>query len=379
MTRKHHLFVVDPTAFAGGSKVATENILRLLDSKRMDITVLTADRQSWNWSGLNRVRLYQPKWLAAREQGIPYFLRHLLIALNVFVARLRFGRIEIALGASGPGVDLAIYLARPLLGFRVVQLIHGPVARSRTIGRCLQAADEIHYLESAAASMLAALSSVGDAPDRLSPPRFRVLENGLPEHTWPSRCQSERPVVFWAASLLKWKGLETLVDALQRIDAKARPQTHICYIRPRNTALPVSQAPITMDAVNWYEKPARLDELRAAANIFVSTSTNEPFGLSILEAMAAGHCVLIPADGAYWDRVLTDGIDCIKYSPGEAAELATKLLALSKNMDQVKNLGAAAARVARGYRAGIRYAIVKTTLQSRDAAANAPVGVQAGP
>ena len=78
MSSKHHLLVIDPTAYAGGSKVATENILKLLDHKQMRITVLSADQHSWNWPKLKRVRLYQPKWLAQQDRGISYFLRHLL-------------------------------------------------------------------------------------------------------------------------------------------------------------------------------------------------------------------------------------------------------------------------------------------------------------
>ena len=49
MSSKKHILVIDPTAFAGGSKVATENILRLLDTDNIHITVVTTDRSSWQW------------------------------------------------------------------------------------------------------------------------------------------------------------------------------------------------------------------------------------------------------------------------------------------------------------------------------------------
>jgi len=192
------------------------------------------------------------------------------------------------------------------------------------------------------------------------------MQNGLPDHAWPSRCQHERPVIFWAASLLKWKGLETLLNALKRIEPRARPETQICYIRPKETQLPVSDAPIVIDAVHWHENPAHLDEIRTTANIFVSTSHNEPFGLSILEAMAAGHCVLIPADDAYWDRTLKNGIDCIKYRPGDTLDLANKLHAISGDMDRIRSLGNAAAKIASGYRAKIRYAAIVDSLQEKE-------------
>ncbi|MCP3870942.1 MAG: glycosyltransferase family 4 protein [Gammaproteobacteria bacterium] len=364
MSARRHLLVIDPTAFAGGSKVATENILRLLDLENIRITVLSADKHSWSWPHLKRLHLVEPGWLARQEQGVPYFLRHAIIALQLVLLRLLHGRFDVALGASGPGVDLALYLAKPLLGYRIVQLVHGPVAYSRTIGRCLRTAEQVHYLESARDTLLSALSTVSHTRPHLEPPRFQILQNGLPQHAWPSTCQTEHPVVFWAASLLKWKGLDTLLDALNRLHAEKRPQTHICYIRPAATTLPISEAPVDIRNIHWHEAPGDLDRLRASANIFVSTSNKEPFGLSILEAMAAGHCVLIPKDGAFWDRTLQDGIDCVKYRPDDAADLSGKLRVLSDDMNRVRAMGRSARRQAVLYRAETRYASIKSTLEN---------------
>ncbi len=363
---QRHLLVIDSTAYTGGSKIATENILKLLNSRRMRVTVLTADCHSWNWPTLKRMKLYQPEWLAKKEQGVLYFLRHFFIALSILIIRLRTGKIDIALGASGPGVDLGLYLIKPVLGFKIVQLIHGPVARSRTIGRCLSVADKVYYLESCKNSLLSALSTTASktkvAVQRL-PANFHIMINGLPFYAWPNRCQYKVPTIFWAASLLKWKGLDVLLAALYRIDNGVRPETCICYIRPKETPLPMSSAPVKMEGIYWHENPRHINVLRSFANIFVSTSKNEPFGLSILEAMAAGHCVLIPADGAYWDRILEDGINCIKYRAGDAEDLAEKLLAISSNMNRIKMLGEAASNIAFDYRAENRYAEIKRTLE----------------
>lgn len=364
MNNRRHLLVIDPIPFVGGSKVATENILQLLDREKIRITVITADMQSWSWPRLQRAKLIEPKWLARREQGPFYFLRHLLIALQLLLLSLRYGKFDIALGASGPGVDLALYLVKPLLGYKIVQLIHGPVARSRTIGRCLLAADQVHYLESSRDSLLCALSTVLPVCTRLEPPHFQTLQNGLPARIWPTPCQTKRPVIFWAASLLKWKGLEVFLDALNCLYDNERPDTHICYIRPKETLLPVSEAPVYIQSVFWHLAPQHLDRIRSNSNIFVSTSKNEPFGLAILEAMAAGHCIVIPEDGAFWDRTLTDGIHCIKYRPNDAPDLAEKLRMLTQDMPRVRSLGAAAARQAEEYRAETRYAGIKHTLET---------------
>jgi glycosyltransferase involved in cell wall biosynthesis len=364
MNRKRHLLVVDPIGFNGGSKIATENMLRQLDGDVIRITLLTVDSSSWRRSTFKRALFSVPKFLAQRRQGIPYFALQGLLALRVLIARLRYGAFDIALGASGPGVDLALYIAKPLLGYRLIQLVHGPVAASRTIGRCLQYADEIHYLPSSGDSLLTALAKAGATRSQFPNDRFHILINGLPESLWPSPCQYRRPIIFWAASLLKWKGLQTLIDSLRYLDTTVRPQTHICYIRPIDTSLPVSQAPFVLPRVYWHENPDNIDQLRSKANIFVSTSRNEPFGLSILEALAAGHCALIPQDGAYWDQVLTNGVTCIKYKADDALDLAFKLRWLSQNIRLVEFIGKAAAALALQYTAKRTYDTLKRSLEA---------------
>lgn len=355
MKTKRHILALDPTAFIGGSKTATENMLQTLDRQQICISVLTADTKSWKTPSFQKVRLNECRYLSKKEHGLGYFLRHSLIALQLLITRLRYGRIDIVIGASGPGVDLAIYLARPLLKYEIIQLIHGPVANSRTIGRCLLSADQIHCLESARSSVFSALSRVLTFPIKHNPENFHILENGLSASQWPSQCQYRYPRVLWAASLLKWKGLDTFVNALQQLSDEKRPQTHICYIRPQKTALPVTSAPQKIHAVSWHEAPDDLDQIRASTNIFVSSSSQEPFGLSILEAMAAGHCILLPADGAYWDKVLEDGINCIKYTPHDATELAIKLYLISQSLGQIRLIGMAAAKLAKQYKAEKQY------------------------
>ena len=365
---KRHIVVVDPTAFSGGSKVATESILQLLDKKTRRITVLTADKNSWlsnhkSAPKIKRVKLFEPKWLAQKEQGIGYFLRHAFIAFHLLLVRLRFGRFDIALGASGPGVDLALYLLRPLMKFPIIQLIHGPVAKSRTIARCLKVAQQVHYLQSSLDSLTTALTTIERVETEL-PAHFHLLQNGLSEQQWPTTCQYHTPIVFWAASLLKWKGLDTLLEALKSITATQRPAAHICYIKPQGVQLPISKAPIKIEQVHWFESPENIDSIRCSANIFVSTSKNEPFGLSILEAMAAGQCVLIPADGAYWDLVLKNNVNCLKYKADDASDLKNKIEMLSKDISLVSRLGSQAADLAINYRASKKYKNIVDSISS---------------
>ena len=156
--------------------------------------------------------------------------------------------------------------------------------------------------------------------------------------------------VLWAASLLKWKGLDFFVQSMQAMPEKDRLSTDICYIRPRTTDQPTSNAPIKLNKLQWHEQPQQLDAIRANCNIFVSTSTNEPFGLSILEAMAAGHCVVIPSDHSYWDQVLSHGINCIKYRANNQTDLINELSKLKGDVEKIKRIGGNAQQVANNYR-----------------------------
>ena len=71
----------------------------------------------------------------------------------------------------------------------------------------------------------------------------------------------------------------------------------------------------------------------------------------MLEALAAGLCVVIPKDGAYWDRVLTDGKSCIKYRPGDPDDLSQKIRYLLLIRGESRRIGECGQKIAARYRA----------------------------
>ncbi|WP_434354783.1 glycosyltransferase family 4 protein [Parasalinivibrio latis] len=362
MKTQTHILLIDPIPFLGGSKIACQHMLEQIDASSTTITVLTNDQASWKDTGYNTISLYRPRWLPKTDHGIGYFLRQFITALNILFVRLFTGKIDTLLGASGPGVDLSIHIVKQLLDVRTVQIVNGPVSHSKALGWALSSADQVFFLASIYEDIVNAITKAGKSPDIVASPRFKSISNGIPRAQWPSDCQTSKPVLFWAASLVKWKGLETLFDALELFSDSDRPETHICYIRPQNTDIEASEINRHIAHVSCHEKPANLDQIRAGCNIFVSTSKNEPFGISILEAMAAGHCIVIPADAAYWDQQLTNGVDCIKYAPGDHKDLARKLDQLCCDMDQVMQLGSNAQRIAAEFRAEHVYRPVAESL-----------------
>ena len=352
MSDKTNILIIDPIRFRGGSKVATETILRQIDMNKFTITVLTSDKNSWNLLSVRKLSLFEPKLFRKMEQGIPYFIKHIILSLNIAFAILRTRNTKVVIGASGPGVDLSIYLAKRFFNYKIVQLVHGDVAKSKTIGRCLSVSDRTFFLPSAHPSIREALSTVG-----LSDHIWRKsqivseFENGICKNQWPSPCQYKTPTIFWASSLLKWKGLDILIDALEKIHVENRPNTHICFIKPLDTLLPISNYLMNIEKISWHEEPNNLDRIRSSSNIFISTSQNEPFGLSILEAMASGHCVIIPADNAYWDKTLSHNKSCIKYAPQDPDDLRSKIQFLQDNPDVIRRIGMCAQSVSKKYRA----------------------------
>jgi glycosyltransferase involved in cell wall biosynthesis len=153
------------------------------------------------------------------------------------------------------------------------------------------------------------------------------------------------------ATLARWKGHATFLEAIAQL--------------PRD--LPV-RAYIVGDAVYQTEgSQYSLDELRQLAqrlglanrvgftgfvhtpeasfralNIVVHASTSpEPFGLVIAEAMACGRAVIVSNAGGAAE-IVRPGVDALVHRPGDAADLASQIAALAENLELRNRIGRAA-------------------------------------
>ncbi|MBB1311951.1 glycosyltransferase family 4 protein [Aliivibrio sp. SR45-2] len=375
MNKSNHILVLDPIAYAGGSKVATREMLDLLDRKSNHITILTANPCSWLLRNVEIVKMSHPNWLPLSEQGKGYWLRQFYFCFWLIYTRIFYGKIHIAVGASGPGIDMPIYLMKWLFGYQITQLIHGPVGLSRSIGLCLCHAEHVFYLKSAFPSLVAAIKQVWrkesehiqqqKQEDLLATHHFDSFVNGIGKKNLPSQCQYQSPHVFWAASTLKWKGLDLLLEAMNSTPKDQRTPTSICYLTPENNVLPTTSVPQEIKGIRWYHQPSNLNALRKSSNIFVSTSHQEPFGLSILEALIAGMCVIIPSDGAFWDLVLTHNENCLKYQPNDIKTLQQRIAQASAQPSLLKKLGTSGAHLAQGYRAEHCYLAITQAMEKK--------------
>ena len=352
------LLIIDPIVIAGGSKAATQLAISHADLSRYDITVLTNDPDSWSKLEARYVPIRTLSFIRTAQHGVMFLMAHLLVSLNMLWVAMRYGKPQLVIGASSPNVDMSIYFFRKVVSFEWLQFVHGDVPQSRLSGKALLATDSLAMLKSSEASVKNIVKSV--ANDEQFHQLFNrsqtfTFDNGLDENQWPSRSHQEKPVVYWAASLLKWKGLDTLIEAYQTNEL---PIANICYIAPKDMPHGVTKAPVTLEHVAWHEKPNNLDALRANSSIFVSTSQREPFGLSILEAMAAGLAVIIPADGAYWDERLHNELTCIKYTPNDSEDLSRAIKRLANDDALRDDIGKRALQLAKHYRAKACYLLI---------------------
>lgn len=89
-----------------------------------------------------------------------------------------------------------------------------------------------------------------------------------------------------------------------------------------------------------------LRRLYAEADIFISTSRSEGFGLSVLESMAAGCAVIASGIPTHRDMI-KDGFNGLLYD--DVSELESKMSSLLSTPDRVFELGTRAQETASGY------------------------------
>ena len=81
--------------------------------------------------------------------------------------------------------------------------------------------------------------------------------------------------------------------------------------------------------------------LRALDVVVHASTSPEPFGLVIAEAMACGRAVVVSSAGGAVELV-TPGVDALTHTPGDARELAAQIAALAGDRQRRDRLGRAA-------------------------------------
>ncbi|HHP0481568.1 glycosyltransferase family 4 protein [Vibrio campbellii] len=352
------VLMFDAIPMQGGSKIANAELIKQCDQRDVISYIATTHPEHWTaiFRSNPRVQVLKIKRSPIKSHhGIAYWLMNSFYLIQLLLVTLKLPKLDWFMGLSSPNNDMPLYLLRLFSRKPIVQMVHGPVGISRASGYCLVKAHAIHYLANTRDSMINALVAYLKMPKPAVERYWTTLNassfvNGLSSQRTPKQANPISKRVFWAASLLKWKNVDLLLDAMQQ-DETTNLNAIICYIKPNIAGVDCSEPDFSQPNVEWHESPNNLDELRAQCGVFVSTSINEPFGLSILEALAAGMCVVIPQDDSYWDRVLTHGKNCIKYIPNDAASLHNAIVLLNESPWLKVTMGLEALNVASLYTA----------------------------
>jgi glycosyltransferase involved in cell wall biosynthesis len=333
------VLIYDPVPYKGGSKNVMKSIIAELPSN-IQVWVISNDKDSWYDVSNNNVHfvpLFSPQWLQSKTTGFFYFIKHFVYLLSLLAHMIKLKRFTKIIGFSGPNVDFSLYLLTELINMDIIQLIQGNIAKSKTSGFGLVRAKQVFYLPSTHESILDALKCYrNDSPkcssNNIVNNKFKPFVNGINCSTIKAKTNNNKIGFIWAASLLKWKRVELFIAAMTELNSHSKEKdkyfASVCYIEPTNDAYLDLNRFNKVDNIHWYSDPKNLNDIRAKSSVFISTSENEPFGLSILEAMAAGLAIVIPADNAYWDQHLTDGVNCIKYAPNNTKSLTKALTRL---------------------------------------------------
>ena len=139
------------------------------------------------------------------------------------------------------------------------------------------------------------------------------------------------PTILSVSRLAVQKGLDHLLRILAQVRSEC-PDARLVVVGdgPQRNAFEAEARRLQLeDAVELrgYVAHGELSELYAAAHVFVSASVYEPFGLTTLEAMAAGTPVVASPIGGASDFV-REGVDGFLRNPAETKPFATAVARL---------------------------------------------------
>jgi glycosyltransferase involved in cell wall biosynthesis len=157
-----------------------------------------------------------------------------------------------------------------------------------------------------------------------------VVPNSLPDarvQSCPRRALFDRPGIRSAiivSRLDPMKRVGTLLDALDQGPPELAEISFTVFgLGPEMDPL-AARAARTHPNVRFAGFSAEVPNQMAAADLLVHTSPVEPFGLVVLEAMAANLPVLVP-DAAGPGAIVEEGVNGFKFRPEDPAHLAQRL------------------------------------------------------
>ncbi len=262
--------------------------------------------------------------------------------------------------SNGIKNHLLLRMALPLHSPHVVWHLHDFLGRRRLVGHALGLASS-----NIAGAIAVSHAVAHDAQPVLPRAKIDVIYNTTDVDRFspaPAACRQLdewaglRPAdadtmrVVLVATYARWKGQDIFIDAASRV-MKAANQPIRFYI----VGGPIYQtrgSQFTQAELHDRSKSAGLEdvigfipfrpnpaEVYRSADIVVHCSTQpEPFGLTVIEAMASGRPVVVSTAGGAAE-LFTNGLDALGISPGDIQGLADAICRLVSDVNLREKLG----------------------------------------
>jgi glycosyltransferase involved in cell wall biosynthesis len=159
----------------------------------------------------------------------------------------------------------------------------------------------------------------------------------------------DEPLVVTASRLIKRKSPELLVSAFARV-LKVVPDAKLVIAGSGREEDNLSRQIKDLNIINSVFMVGELSkekvaQLMAAADVFVLPSKMESFGLSLLEASAAGVPVVCSNAGGV-PEIFQDGFNALLYPPGDDNAMAKAIICLIQDRGLAKTISANAVETA---------------------------------
>ena len=353
------LLSIDTARRIGGGQIAIETTLRSLDRNRFRVTLACpqasalADRlrdsdiEILPWVPPSRaLRGEQPDLLgsgASRAALVPFASVAALIRLVGWARRRKHLVIHgNTFQGAVLGACLAALVRRPFIFHDRNNKAHGAIER---------------WVCRRADVVLAVSRATSRKWGSLFERKTRILYDGVDLdrfHCRGDRSERDRlgiaqdaPVLLAVSRISPEKALDLLVEAV----AMLRPETRLLIAGEpflpedreyqKRIALLATMRGVRLSFLGFVQDMTPVFE---AADIFVLSSSDEAFGLVILEAMAMGRPVIVPRKAGALD-IVDEGRTGLFFEPGNARDLAEKIQSLVERPDEMARLGAEARRV----------------------------------
>jgi glycosyltransferase involved in cell wall biosynthesis len=169
--------------------------------------------------------------------------------------------------------------------------------------------------------------------------RGREGENGLPTIGYLARLAPEKGLHVLAEAFMRLRGMAGMSSARLRV-AGWLGETHRNYAEQVFAKLRDAGLGEAFQYVGEVDRRGKVEFLASLDVLAVPTTYQEPKGLFVLEALAAGVPVVLPAHGAF-PEVLAETGGGLLHRPADAAHLAERLHELLSDRQLSQRLAAA--------------------------------------